>query len=404
MKRNYAQIVARLIDNFKQTNNSYHFYRQISERKQHPDESADAYAYSLAYLFKGANKSMSEVEKITHFVKGLKSDIRGSVIDKEPKTFEEAVKIAKKKELNWKTNDKMKEDEKERLYNKRIEELENKIQVIEEKKVEDSEKLKESKRKEKEENNSQNKYRRYNDDRRRGDYRRNRGSYRGNYRENNYRRSDRQNENKGSSSKNEKIEIKAWRTVEGVPICKICKKVGHMSNNCWHKKDDEKVNRTVEETQEYRCLLTNAKIGDLETLVICDTGSGISIIGEEVYDAYFREKHECKPAGATFKCATVTGAPMQVVGILELEIELAEEKSRVEFRVLKGVSDIIIGIDCMKKMDINVDMTREELVIRGKKTLPFSIRVSEARRVIAKGNERIPPNSVMRIRVKTEQD
>jgi hypothetical protein len=148
-KRDYTQVIAKLLGYFKHTSSSHYFYKKIRERTQQNNETVDQYAFSLATLFKGLNRTITEEEKIDHFTQGLKDDsIRTALFENQPETFESAVKKARKKEMCKEVSAQIKEYKFNKQYLDQIKELQEKIKVIENKNSSDSDRLKESKKKE----------------------------------------------------------------------------------------------------------------------------------------------------------------------------------------------------------------------------------------------------------------
>jgi hypothetical protein len=49
-KRDYTQVIAKLLGYFKHTSSSHYFYKKIRERTQQNNETVDQYAFSLATL------------------------------------------------------------------------------------------------------------------------------------------------------------------------------------------------------------------------------------------------------------------------------------------------------------------------------------------------------------------
>ena len=83
---------------FKREGAKYHYYRKLLERKQKQDETVDAYAFDIINKLKKANDAMDESEKLNYFIQGLNNKIQAYVITKSPKTIEQALDAARKKE------------------------------------------------------------------------------------------------------------------------------------------------------------------------------------------------------------------------------------------------------------------------------------------------------------------
>ena len=192
VKQNYE----RTMEEFKKAftpESTHRFYQQLMELQQSEDEDVEDYLYQLLKLCQKANTQMTDLEKMHYFVRGLWRDLQDSVISRGAKNLTEAVEAAKKKQTALDTIRGWRDNEPERARKKpRREEM-----VV----------------------RAVNETRNYTSDwRKPGEFKRSEHnrSPRHTYRSSGYSGED-------------------WRTMGGKPICRGCKRVGHIVRNCPEK-------------------------------------------------------------------------------------------------------------------------------------------------------------------------
>ena len=82
-----------LRENFANDNQSWITWQAVSTRQQGPLEPLDVYLTDLTKKFRKLN--ISHADKMRYFVQGLRSDVRETVLLKQPQTFREAQEMAR---------------------------------------------------------------------------------------------------------------------------------------------------------------------------------------------------------------------------------------------------------------------------------------------------------------------
>jgi len=77
---------------------SIHHYSLLYNRRQIPGESIDSYGYDIKQLIRRVNPNMAEGDKLNYFIRGLLPQFQEFVIKKRPNTFNSAFASAKNKE------------------------------------------------------------------------------------------------------------------------------------------------------------------------------------------------------------------------------------------------------------------------------------------------------------------
>ncbi|XP_070570959.1 uncharacterized protein [Ptychodera flava] len=103
-KYDYDQVTAALRENFLPKETQRLFYNELYNRKQKPGEPVEEFARIIQRLTLRAHMDMprefqSELMR-EHFIRGLRSSLKRMVMSKDPVTFEEAVRVAKAEECN----------------------------------------------------------------------------------------------------------------------------------------------------------------------------------------------------------------------------------------------------------------------------------------------------------------
>lgn len=92
-KDTFAHLKAALISNFKDDNLKWVNESKLSARFQEESEHLDNYFLDISTLCHKLNKS--DQEKLTHFIRGLRPQLRAFVISKEPESLERALHFAR---------------------------------------------------------------------------------------------------------------------------------------------------------------------------------------------------------------------------------------------------------------------------------------------------------------------
>ena len=95
----FSKVRERLLKHFLPHGDKKLYWKDIlDKRKQSKDESVDEVTADLQKLFSRVNKKMDQEERLLYLIKTLSPALSEYVILGEPKTFDEAVRIAKKRE------------------------------------------------------------------------------------------------------------------------------------------------------------------------------------------------------------------------------------------------------------------------------------------------------------------
>ena len=92
-KGTFAQLRDELRERFSNDNQSWITWQAISTRQQGAFEPLDTYLTDLTNKFRRLN--IADADKMRHFVRGLRPELRETVLLRQPKTFREAEEIAR---------------------------------------------------------------------------------------------------------------------------------------------------------------------------------------------------------------------------------------------------------------------------------------------------------------------
>ena len=171
------------------------------------------------------------------------------------------------------------------------------------------------------------------------------------------------------------------RTIDGKPICFTCGKPGHIRANCRtnpggkfenvkpygrndmksRKEPFNKVNMAVDNvnTQTTQCFVFKGEIDGVPTPIIADTGTGISIIGEEFYNTYMGQRRLTEITGRTM---AANGVEMNGRGEINAKVTINGRTYDQTFRIITEMQkDILIGNNFLKKNEAVIDMKNETI-------------------------------------------
>ena len=92
-RETFNQLRDALRERFANDNQSWVTWQAVSTRQQGPLEPLDVYLTDLTNKFRRLN--ISDADKMRYFVQGLRSDVRETVLLKQPRTFREAQEMAR---------------------------------------------------------------------------------------------------------------------------------------------------------------------------------------------------------------------------------------------------------------------------------------------------------------------
>ena len=92
-RETFNQLRDALRERFANDNQSWITWQAVSTRQQGPLEPLDVYLTDLTNKFRRLN--ISDADKMRYFVQGLRSDVRETVLLKQPQTFREAQEMAR---------------------------------------------------------------------------------------------------------------------------------------------------------------------------------------------------------------------------------------------------------------------------------------------------------------------
>ena len=92
-RETFNQLRDALRERFANDNQSWITWQAVSTRQQGPLEPLDVYLTDLTNKFRRLN--ISDADKMRYFVQGLRSDVRETVLLKQPRTFREAQEMAR---------------------------------------------------------------------------------------------------------------------------------------------------------------------------------------------------------------------------------------------------------------------------------------------------------------------
>ena len=92
-KDTFTKLRDALKERFANENQSWIIWQAITTRQQGPEEPLDTYLTDLTGTFRRIN--ISDADEMRYFVEGLRTDLRETVLLKQPKTFREAEEMAR---------------------------------------------------------------------------------------------------------------------------------------------------------------------------------------------------------------------------------------------------------------------------------------------------------------------
>ena len=157
----------------------------------------------------------------------------------------------------------------------------------------------------------------------------------------------------------------------------------------------------------YHCTIANARINEISTTVIVDTGAGMSIIGGSFYDDFLRDQNtQFKLWEKNAVAIAANGQRMIIRGECVVTIELAGRKEAHNFRVIDDVGNsIILGTEFLDEWNVEISIRGRRLTIPGYGTTKVSVKrydLHEENVIRAVQSIRIAPRSVTTIVVQRE--
>jgi hypothetical protein len=97
-RKDYTRLRDKLVKAFQRIEVPVRRLQELIGRNQQPDETVGAYAYAKLKLCNQLDRHMTERNKVIYFIQGLRREIQNFVSIKDPSSWEEALKVARKKE------------------------------------------------------------------------------------------------------------------------------------------------------------------------------------------------------------------------------------------------------------------------------------------------------------------
>ena len=217
--------------------------------------------------------------------------------------------------------------------------------------------------------------------------------------------------------KPEKPVLKSYRTVEGLPICRNCLKVGHISTMCWKnnkstqgkskdetRKEEKNKTNMIEKTNSVEVvkpkmqpMKTVGKIGGKETEMIVDTGSSVTIISGNLRETL--STNDCKPVEKSQPMTLMTAnqEKMQVTEQVQVKLEIANKSFMQDAAVVKDFSyNVLLGNDFLKKSNAVIDFNKSKMILDDEKD-EVDVVVEQEKQdnlfITIQENEILPPRS-----------
>ena len=369
---------------FAKAHGDYQKMMDLSNLKQRPAEGVNEFFNEIKAKCRRAERNMSDMEIKRHFITGLRPEIREHVMLMAGMegSLEDALKLARRKEASMQLMEKEKAPTKAVRF--MTETLEEKVHVIhEEGSKEDSKLDMILKKLEELERTCVRK----------------------------------------EPAKNEIKQEEPYGPKRDLRICDYCNKQGHIAARCWHNKDRRRLdgspyerrrggptrgfsrggryrgdgrgfkqeerdqrgakkeedgtvrkmnNSTTSTTTKFQHMTVEGTINGIPAYIICDTGTGLSLIGGEIFDLYWKDT-TVYPMKLNIK--TANGQNMPSRGMCDLKIEIGGVEQICVFNVVDDLAmDIIIGNESLKKFQADIDFPNEVIRLRGDKVAQMHIR------------------------------
>ena len=198
------------------------------------------------------------------------------------------------------------------------------------------------------------------------------------------------------------------------PFGKDRPRVGFLPRNVMVKNRDKHVKRQVEKDRtgsrtaglpDHQGYFVEGKIGGRIANFLVDTGSGYSIINEELFELLSEdEKPQMRPFNQQIK--TVSGADMPIKGCGNFHIEIVGQVLDFPFVVAPSIDPVPLGTDLLRKLQASLDMNSSELIVNGVRYPLFRNTPVSCCRVEVKCTKNIPAQHEAQIecRIKSHGD
>ena len=101
---NYKIIQEQLLQSFQQMVSSVQLLNQLLSRQQLDDELVETYAFSKLKLCEDLNRNMTEIDRVTYLIQGMKPQLCSYLVDKKPTTIIKTMLLAREKQNNLNLN------------------------------------------------------------------------------------------------------------------------------------------------------------------------------------------------------------------------------------------------------------------------------------------------------------
>ena len=156
---------------------------------------------------------------------------------------------------------------------------------------------------------------------------------------------------------------------------------------------------------DHQGYFVEGKIGGRIANFLVDTGSGYSIINEELFELLSEdEKPQLRPFNQQIK--TVSGADMPIKGCGNFHIEIVGQILDFPFVVAPSIDPALMGTDLLRKLQASLDMNSSELIVKGVRYPLFRNTPFSCCRVEVKCAKNIPAQQEAQIecRIKSHGD
>ena len=104
-------------------------------------------------------------------------------------------------------------------------------------------------------------------------------------------------------------------------------------------------------------------IENVEYPVIIDTGSGMSIMGEEIFQQYFQDMKTEESRSTAYG---INGESITIRGEREFEFEIGKKRVRTNVKIATEIlKEIILGNNFLKKAGAKINFEEESIQLKG---------------------------------------
>ena len=165
-----------------------------------------------------------------------------------------------------------------------------------------------------------------------------------------------------------------------------------MERNNRPRGDRNKVHLTTDDNSTpHHCFVFKGEIEEIPTPIIVDTGFRISIIGEDFFNNYLRDKKRIGLTNA--RVLTANGQEMNTCGEINAAIKINNKIYDQDFRIVMELrGDILLRNNFLQKNNAVIRMEDETIMLNGDNTVKGDVMGKTNIRLLKMGEKVVIPS------------